>query len=212
MEDEKQATYLLTVRAEPGVDAVRSLRTLLKAMLRTYGLRCMEIQEVKQQRRTNMDMRKFGTGFIKPEDVRENPIRARIVIVLEELDKYGQPVIELDTGAQFSLNRTNNDILLRAWGYDSKNWPDQEIEFFHGTYRDRETDAEKETVKVRPISPAKSATSNNSGTENKPPLPAPMSRPAPLAMDLDDEVPFVLAFFIVGAVAWLIAGGSTLIA
>jgi hypothetical protein len=28
--------------------------------------------------------------------------------------------------------------------------------------------------------------------------------------DLDDEIPFVLAFFIVSAVAWLVAGGSTL--
>jgi hypothetical protein len=66
MEDE-QITYLLTVRAEPGVDAMRSLRALLKAMLRTYGLRCVKIQESKQQGRMTMDMRKYSAGVIRPE-------------------------------------------------------------------------------------------------------------------------------------------------
>jgi hypothetical protein len=29
---------------------------------------------------------------------------------------------------------------------------------------------------------------------------------------MDDEIPFALAFFVVSAVAWLVAAGSTLIA
>jgi hypothetical protein len=42
--------------------------------------------------------------------------------------------------------------------------------------------------------------------------PAPASAQASLKDELDDEVPFVLAFFIVSAVAWLTAGGSALVA
>jgi hypothetical protein len=41
--------FVVQVRAEPGVDEVRTLRALLKAMLRTYGLRCVGIQESKLQ-------------------------------------------------------------------------------------------------------------------------------------------------------------------
>ena len=56
------------------------------------------------------------------------------------------------------------------------------------------------------------------------PLPAPSPSPsaksattAPKAVtarndSMDDEIPFALAFFIAGAVAWLVAGGGTLIA
>jgi hypothetical protein len=35
--------YILTLRAEPGVDDTRALRALLKAALRRYGLRCLSI-------------------------------------------------------------------------------------------------------------------------------------------------------------------------
>ena len=80
----KRPAYVLTVRAEPGVDEVRSLRALLKAMRRTYGLRCIEIQEGNQQRRTKMDMRKYASKSIKPDQVRDGPVRARIVDVFED--------------------------------------------------------------------------------------------------------------------------------
>jgi len=40
-------TYALTLRAEPGVDAVRALRAVLKNMLRRYGLRCLSAHEEK---------------------------------------------------------------------------------------------------------------------------------------------------------------------
>ena len=79
----KRSAYVLTVRAEPGVDAVRSLRALLKAMRRTYGLRCIEIQEGNQQRRTKMDMRKYASKYIKPDQVRDGPIRTRVIAVFE---------------------------------------------------------------------------------------------------------------------------------
>jgi hypothetical protein len=36
--------YTIRLRPEPGIDAVRSLRALLKAALRRYGLRCTDIR------------------------------------------------------------------------------------------------------------------------------------------------------------------------
>jgi len=47
--------FALRVRAEPGVDAVRSLRAWLKRGLRDYGLRCVRIQQVNDERE-NDDM------------------------------------------------------------------------------------------------------------------------------------------------------------
>jgi hypothetical protein len=38
---------VLTLRPKPGVDAIRSLRWVLKGLLRQYGLQCMNIREEK---------------------------------------------------------------------------------------------------------------------------------------------------------------------
>jgi hypothetical protein len=35
--------FVVTFRAEPGVDATRALRALLKAALRRHGLRCVNL-------------------------------------------------------------------------------------------------------------------------------------------------------------------------
>jgi hypothetical protein len=37
--------FTLTFRPEPGVDAIRALRALLKAALRKYGLKCVAANE-----------------------------------------------------------------------------------------------------------------------------------------------------------------------
>jgi hypothetical protein len=42
--DQRQS-FILTVRAEPGIDAIKSLRRTLKTMLRRDGLRCVDIRE-----------------------------------------------------------------------------------------------------------------------------------------------------------------------
>jgi hypothetical protein len=64
---------------------------------------------------SKMDMRKFGSGFIKPDDVRDGPRLERIINVYES-EKYGCPVLEFASGDQFSLNATNTKILSKAWG------------------------------------------------------------------------------------------------
>ena len=49
--------FALRVRAEPGVDVIRSLRAWLKVGLKTFGLRCVSIEQLKQKDNT-MDMKK----------------------------------------------------------------------------------------------------------------------------------------------------------
>ena len=44
----KRPLYLVTVRAEPGVDPARALRALLKLALRRFGLRCVAIAETDE--------------------------------------------------------------------------------------------------------------------------------------------------------------------
>jgi hypothetical protein len=126
-----------------------------------------------------MDMRRFsGPHFIKIADVRDGPIQAQIAVVRE--GKYDKPDLVFDSGDVLSLNATNNQTLVRAYGANSEDWVGKEIELLLGEapYQGRQI----ESVTVRPISP--------------PLKPADQKRPAakPPAEsttgDMDDEIPF----------------------
>ena len=139
-----------------------------------------------------MDMRQFAPKYINADSVRDEPIVTRILVVLDEPDRFGRPVLELENGSQFSVNETNRKILVKAWGYESDNWRGQEIELSLGTYKDWQSDppVDKETVKVRATSPVN--TTGNGGEPSKP-LPLPVNRTAvhpSLKDDLDDLAPF----------------------
>jgi hypothetical protein len=143
-----------------------------------------------------MDMRQYASTYIKPDNVRDGPIQTRIVNVFEG-ERHGRPVLELETGSQFTLNDGNTNTLIKAWGYKSEDWIGQEIELLLGTYKDWRSDpiVDKETVKVRAISPAKSAAANGGApAESKPPLPASRTAAsggaATLRGEMDDEIPF----------------------
>jgi hypothetical protein len=41
----KRTRYVLVLQPEPGVDAVRALRWVLKRLLRQWGLHCVDIHE-----------------------------------------------------------------------------------------------------------------------------------------------------------------------
>jgi hypothetical protein len=41
----ERPTYVLRLRAAPGIDAIKTLRALLKTALRRDGLQCLEIRE-----------------------------------------------------------------------------------------------------------------------------------------------------------------------
>jgi hypothetical protein len=45
---EQRPTFVLTLWAAPGVDAVRALRWALKFLWRRFGLRCVEVIEQRE--------------------------------------------------------------------------------------------------------------------------------------------------------------------
>src|SRR5215510_9636855 len=90
--------FALRVQAEPGVHVIRSLRARLKEGLRTFGLRCISIEEVTQENKT-MDMRKYAAGVIMPEDLRDGP-RTEVIIGVTINEKHKCPVLEFESGDQ----------------------------------------------------------------------------------------------------------------
>jgi hypothetical protein len=196
MENERPV-YVLMVRAERGVDSVRALRAWLKIGLRTFGLRCVEVQESKHQGSVEMDARKYASKYVRPDNVRDAVVRTRILNVFED-ERYGNLMLELETGSQFRLNDGNTNVLIKAWGHDTNGWigEEKEIELFLGTYTDWKEDppVEKETVRVRAIPPAETA--QNGSTPAARPLPpsrtAAPGGPASLRGEMDDEIPFAL--------------------
>ena len=44
----KPTTFVITVRAAPGVDATRGIRQLLKIMQRRFSLKCISVDEVQR--------------------------------------------------------------------------------------------------------------------------------------------------------------------
>lgn len=181
----KRTTYRLTVRAEPGVDEIRALRSWLKQSLRLFGLKCLQITPGNEEKMM-VDARKFAPKQIKPEHVKA-PIQSRIIAVLED-ERYDRLLLELENGSQFALNQTNTAILIKAWGHDTDAWIKLELELALGTYKDWNDDppTEKPTVRVRAISPAP-AGQNGSAPASKP---LPPSRAVASTKDMDDEIPF----------------------
>jgi hypothetical protein len=139
-----------------------------------------------------MDARKYASRYVKPDNVRDEPIQTRIVYVFEE-ERYGRLMLELETGSQFALNDGNTNALIKAWGHDTDAWIGLALALELGTYKDWREDPpqEKETVRVRAISPAPSTAQNGGTPASAPPLPP--SRAAPVdagKRDMDDEIPF----------------------
>jgi hypothetical protein len=124
-----------------------------------------------------MDVSKYlGNAFRRVGDVKVNgPIRVVIANVTE--GKFDKPDLTFDDGTRLSLNVTNTRILARAYGTDSADWIDKEIELNVG-----ETEYQgklQESILVKPISPP---------IEKRPP-PKPKGE-SDKRGDLDDEIPF----------------------
>jgi hypothetical protein len=54
--------YRLDLRPEPGVDGILALRRALKALLRSYGLRCLSIEEVPAKLSSVENLAADGAG------------------------------------------------------------------------------------------------------------------------------------------------------
>jgi hypothetical protein len=138
-----------------------------------------------------MDIGQFASSWVKPDDVRHEPIVTRIIAVLMN-DKLNRPMLELETGNQFTLFERNVDALIRAWGRDTAEWPGYEVELSLETYTGKGKDGapeEKEGVKIRGVSPRKAPPPDANGNGGVPaPKPLPPTR-ASLRQEMDDEIP-----------------------
>jgi len=112
-----------------------------------------------------MDMRKFsGEHFVKVDDVRDGPIQGQIAEIKE--GKYEKPDLVFESGDVLSLNATNTQILIRAYGTNSDYWIGKMVEMFlgkakfNGTYND--------SVLVRAISPSSKAANADKAVDQDP--------------------------------------------
>jgi len=139
-----------------------------------------------------MDARKYASKFVKPDNVRDGPIVTRIVSCFED-ERYGNLVLELETGSQFTLYSNNASVLIKSYGAETDAWIGMEIELSLDTYRDWKSDTDKETVRVRPVSPGTGAPSANGSApaaRSLPPSRTMTGAKTPIKDDLSDDIPF----------------------
>ena len=97
-----------------------------------------------------MDMLKFsGEDYIRVENVRKGPVRAKILHVKE--GPFERPELVLDNDQMFTVNLTNNRILVEAFGPHSEDWCGRTIKLVLGqvTYKGVPMDS----VVVEPVKP-----------------------------------------------------------
>jgi hypothetical protein len=129
-----------------------------------------------------MDMKKYTSGFITPDDLLDGPRRERIVNVYQS-DKHSAFVLDLESGDQLMVwhNSPNARALGRAYGHESEDWRGHMIELSHGTYtKDGE---EKGMVILKTIS------SRDGNANGGPQRVDPAKLPKPKD-DMNDEIPF----------------------
>jgi len=129
-----------------------------------------------------MDVSKYlGRTFRTLPEVKVNgPLRMVIKSVVE--GKFDKPDLVFDDGTRLSISATNTRILARAYGTDTANWIDKEVELYVG-----ETEYEgepQESILIKPISPAVEKKRRQDGA-----TPARRIRRGP-ANDIDDDIPF----------------------
>jgi hypothetical protein len=74
-----------------------------------------------------MDMRQYaGSSFVTVESLRDGPREDKIASV--EPGKYDKPVVTFESGNKLSLNKTNVNTLIRAYGPDDEDWIDCTVE------------------------------------------------------------------------------------
>jgi hypothetical protein len=98
----------------------------------------------------SFDLKKYtGPRFVKPDHVRERPLRDRIVDVRE--GRFAKLELILESGDILSLNATNTEVLMNAYGRDSDRLAGKEIEMSFGQLKYNGVD--NDAVLVKPISP-----------------------------------------------------------
>jgi hypothetical protein len=136
-----------------------------------------------------MDMRKYsGSSFFKVDDLKDRPPQ-QLRIADVAIGQYDRPDITFESGKKLSVNATNNEMLVDAYGYESDAWIGHVIELFvgDGQYKGKPTPM----IKVRPVS--KPAHYGEASKQPEPVQQAPNVPPVSSGThgdDMDDEIPF----------------------
>jgi hypothetical protein len=156
----RPATFSVTLVALPGVDGIKAFRALLKAALRHYGLRAIDVRQCApdaQQderarsltRETTMSafserIRSQKKGLFKVADLEGGKeLTLTISHLDEEMEMFGKTVDILnfqETGQQLQLNFTTAEFLLDNFGDDPSNYADKKVTLYLANYEyNRET-------------------------------------------------------------------------
>jgi len=122
------------------------------------------------------DMRRYASKgrFIKPDDLANGPEQKVIAKIGE--GNFEKPVATFTDGTKLSLNATNVDTLILAFGPNCEDWVAKKTEVYRGTLRYNGND-HNPAVLVRAL-------------ETVPAAARTAPKPQPAHNDLDDEVPF----------------------
>jgi hypothetical protein len=112
-----------------------------------------------------------GEHYLKPDDVRDAPLQQRIAGLRE--GKFGKLEAIFESGDILSINATNMNVLVRAYGESSDDLIGKDIETFLGKIK--YAGADNDAVLVRPVTPP-TRKAKPSEPEQKP--------------DFNDEIPF----------------------
>jgi len=157
------------LRGEPGVDAIKALRALLKSALRRFGLRAIDVREcalthVEDERAlapTREDpmsafserIRGQKTGLFKVADFAGGREAALTIDYLEEnVEMFGEEIDVLcfvETKQQLRVNQTNAEFLLNALGDDPKKWKGQHVVLYLAEYAYRGESGYTIRIKLR---------------------------------------------------------------
>jgi hypothetical protein len=175
--------FVLRVQAEKGVHVIRSLRAWLKVGLRTFGLRCLSIEEQTKECKM-VDVRKYTTGLIRPEDLHSGPRQERIINVYIS-QKYDVPVLVFESGDEMLAFAGSGRALAKAYGFESDDWRGHVVELSLGSYTNKDGE-KKEIINLKPIT-ARDGSSSNGGPQRADPATLPKLSPKD---DLSDDIPF----------------------
>jgi hypothetical protein len=196
--------FVVELRAEPGVDAIRSLRALLKIAKRRLGLVAIDVRECALP--AHQDERALAQPGSPPMSAFSERIRSQqkgsyragdferdteITLTVSRLDEamemFGKRVDLLnfvETGKQLQLNLTTADWLLNNLGDDPANWEGQKVVLYLAEYT-----YEGETkLGIRLKKPGAATTSTPTPRKTAPPPRS--SAGNGNKPNLDDEIPF----------------------
>jgi hypothetical protein len=117
-----------------------------------------------------VDMKKYATGLLRPEDLQSGTRNEKIIAVYIS-EKLNAPILEFDSGESMVAWNNIARVLGHAYGYEDTDWIGHTIELSLGSYTNKDGE-EKGTIVVKPM------TSRDS------------KEIVPIKKELDDEIPF----------------------